>query len=336
MTRNTGIQLDLNWFFILASAAAIFFGGFTSGWTADDTVKSSDVFIKVRATAVVQGEDILLGEIADIQAPVFLAEGIAALELAPAPKPGKMKPVDGKRIRDLIMGHDLVDSEMQVSVPKRVFVKRDSQEIDDNLLRKEADTYLSEILGTDTYEINQFSVRGLSVYPSGELTLVMTRKGELDNKGRFSFQLDVMVDHVKWDRLNVKGKVALKKPVVCAARDLKRGAVLTDADVRIQEIDIFQKAGDYLTSLSQTDQMTLNTNVSMGTCLDTNDLKLAPVVKRGEVIKLVAVKNRLSIVTLGICKEDGYTDQPVTVENLQSGKLVRGLVRKNATVEVVF
>ncbi|HCY85173.1 MAG TPA: flagella basal body P-ring formation protein FlgA, partial [Desulfobacteraceae bacterium] len=327
MIRNTCIKKNLKRLYILAIAAAIAFGLYTPGWTAGDTVKSSDVSIQVRATAVVKGDDILLGEIADIQAPDFLADGIAALELAPAPKPGKMNQVDGKRIRDLIMGHDLVDPEMRVTVPKRVFVKRDSQEITDALLKQEADHYLTGILGTDTYEIKQFSVRGLSVYPAGSLSLAMARKGELDNKGRFSFQLDVMVDDVKQDRLNIKGKVALYKSVVCAAGDLKRGTLITDADVRIQQIDIFRKGGDYLTALSDVDRMALNTNVSLGTCLEKDDFKPAPVVKRGEVIKLVAAKNRLSIVTLGVCKEDGYVDQPVMVENLQSGKLVRGLVR---------
>jgi flagella basal body P-ring formation protein FlgA len=67
-----------------------------------------------------------------------------------------------------------------------------------------------------------------------------------------------------------------------------------------------------------------------------DEFKRAPAIEKGAVIKLVAQKNRLSIITLGISKEDGYPGKHVTVQNLTSGKLVRGLVTADGTVEVVF
>jgi flagella basal body P-ring formation protein FlgA len=101
-------------------------------------------------------------------------------------------------------------------------------------------------------------------------------------------------------------------------------------------MDIFEIGDDYLENLAEVDQMALTANVDTGEHLKKGVFKITPTVKKGDVIKLVARKKRLSIVTLGICREDGYANQPIMVENMKSGKLVRGLVKKDATVEVVF
>lgn len=322
--------------FLLLLFAAALPGICLPSWAGDRAVISGDILITVRDTAVVKGETILLGEIAAIHAPLFLKDGLADLELGRSPKPGKMSQIKGSRIHKLILNHDLVDPGMRIEVPARVFVKRGSQEIGDEILRKKADQYLAETLGTESYVIKMFQVRGMGVYPQGGLSLVMARKGAMDKKGRFSFQLDVMVDEIKRGRLDIKGRVALYRRVAVAARDLKRGSALSDADVKFQDTDVFQLNGDPLASVADVRQMVLNVNIKMGDALEKGDFRPAPVVKRGEVIKLVARKETLSIVTLGVCREDGYANEPVRVENLQSGKVVRGLVAPDATVVVIF
>jgi flagella basal body P-ring formation protein FlgA len=82
--------------------------------------------------------------------------------------------------------------------------------------------------------------------------------------------------------------------------------------------------------------MMVTRRIDKGECITQKEFKQAPTIEKGAVIKLTAKKNRLSIITLGISKEDGYPGQPVTVQNLTSGKLVRGLVTSDGTVEVVF
>jgi flagella basal body P-ring formation protein FlgA len=101
-------------------------------------------------------------------------------------------------------------------------------------------------------------------------------------------------------------------------------------------MDLFGQQPDVMTSVEQVNGMVITRTIDKGECVTRGEFKQAPAIEKGAVVKLVAQKNRLSIVTLGISKEDGYPGQPVTVQNLTSGKVVRGIVRADGTVEVVF
>ncbi len=309
---------------------------YSLGWALDESGSARGIHIQVKENVVVKGPDVLLGEIAQIDAPQFLKDGLIVLEVGPSPKPGRMKQIQGKRIHSLILAHDLVDEEMRIEVPKRVFIKRGSQKLEESLLKEELGRYLSGFLGNQEYKLKAFRVRGLEPYPDGELELVLDKPGTLGSKGKFSLHVNVLVDGIKQDRVNIKGRVAVYKSIAYAARSLKKGEAPTSADVQFQTMDIFEIKDDYLENLGDVNQMALTVNIDKGDCLRRGIFKKTPVVKKGDVIKLVARKNRLAIVTLGICRQDGYENQPVMVENLNSGKLVRGLVKKNATVEVLF
>ena len=321
---------------ILVVATLLYLCLYSLGWALDEPGAARGIHIQVKENVVVKGPEILLGEIANIDAPQFLKDGLTDLEIGPSPKPGRMKQIQGLRIHNLIAAHDLVDEEMRIDVPKRVFIKRGSQELEESRLKEELGSYLSGLLENQEYKLKAFRVRGLELYPGGELELVIDTPVTLGKKGKFSLHVDVWVDGVKQDRVNIKGRVAVYKSVAYAARSLKKGEVPTSTDVQFQTTDIFEIKDGYLETLGDVDQMALTVNIDKGDCLRRGIFKKVPVVKKGDVIKLVARKNRLAIVTLGICRQDGYENQPVMVENMNSGKLVRGLVKKNATVEVVF
>lgn len=305
-------------------------------WGTGEPAGVSDIHIRVNETAVVKGPDVLLGEIASIDAPAFLKNGLAAIEIAPSPKPGRMKQVQGKRISNLIEGHALTDETMRIDVPQRIFIKRKSQELETEQLKALVDRYLSEDLELSEYRITEFRIRGLETYPAGDLEVVMDRPKGIGNKGKFSFHTDILVDGVKIDRVNLKGRVAVYKSVLCAVRNLSRGEVVGPSDTALKTVDIFELSGDYLESMDSVDRMALTANIGKGEHLRKSVFKKAPLVRKGDVVKLVARRNRLSIVTLGMCREDGYENQPVMVENMKSGKLVRGFAKNEATVEVMF
>ena len=77
-------------------------------------------------------------------------------------------------------------------------------------------------------------------------------------------------------------------------------------------------------------------SMAKGDVVDAHRLKALPLIEKGDVITLVAHQGNIRILTSGISMEDGYVDQPIEVENLRSGKLVRGLVRAKNTVEVMY
>lgn len=294
------------------------------------------IIIEVARTAEVTNPVIYLGEVASITAPDFFKEELTRIDLGKSPRAGRMKQLSGARVTAAINAMGLNDNDINIQVPKRVFVKRAAQELAPSYVEKALGRFLSGFLTKGNFKLKAFRVRGLEPYPQGDLSLVFDKRYTPSSNGRLSIHAEVWVDGVKEDRLTVTGRLSHIKPVVVAATRLERGQTITPADVTLQDMEVFGRQADVMTSVDQVSGMVITRTIDKGECVTPDEFKRAPAIKKGAVIKLVAKKNRLSIITLGISKDDGYPGRPVTVQNLTSGKLVRGLVTADGTVEVLF
>lgn len=294
------------------------------------------ILIEIARTAEVTSPVIYLGEIANITAPDFFKEELTRIDLGKSPRAGRMKQLSGERITAAINAMGLNDYDINIQTPKRVFIKRAGQELDPAYVEKGLRQFLAKFLPKEQFKLNAFRVRGIEPYPQGDLSLVFDPRYTPPSNDRLSIHAEVWVDGVKQDRLTVTGRLSQMKPVVVSATRLERGHTITPTDVTLQETDVFGRHKDLITSVDRVIGMMVTRNINKGECITQKEFKQAPAIEKGAVIKIVAKKNRLSIITLGISKEDGYPGQPVTVQNLTSGKLVRGLVTSDGTVEVVF
>lgn len=294
------------------------------------------ILIEVARTAEVTSSVIYLGEVANITAPDFFKEELTRIDLGKSPRAGRMKQLSGARVTASINAMGLNDNDINIQVPERVFVKRASQELAPSDVKKALGQFLSGFLPKEKFKLKAFRVRGLEPYPQGDLSIVFDKRYTPSSNRRLSVHAEVWVDGVKEDRLTVRGRLSQIKPVIVASTRLKRGDIITPADVTLRDMDVFGQQSDVMTSVDQVSGMVITRTIDKGECVTRGEFKQAPAIKKGAVIKLVAQKNRLSIVTLGISKEDGYPGRPVTVQNLTSGKLVRGLVTADGTVEVLF
>jgi len=294
------------------------------------------IVIDVARTSEITSPVIYLGEVARITAPDFFKAELARVDLGKSPRAGRMKQLSGNRITAAINAMGLNDNDINIQVPERVFVKRASQELDPYRVETALGHFLSGFFSKDGFKVKAFNVRGIEPYPQGDLSLVFDKRYTPSDNGRLSVHAEVWVDGVKEGRLTVTGRLSQIKPVVVAAIRLERGQIITPADVTLRDMDVFGLQPDVMTSVDQVSGMVITRTIDKGECVTRDEFRQAPAIEKGAVIKLVAQKDRLSIVTLGVCKEDGYPGQSVTVQNLTSGKLVRGLVTADGTVEVVF
>ncbi len=294
------------------------------------------ISIHVHGTAEVTGPVILLKDLATINAPDFFQEELARIDLGKSPRAGRMKQLSAERITSAVNAIGLEGKQIFVQVPKQVFVKRASQALDPALVEKDVIHFLSGFFPKGDFELTAFRVRGIQAYPPGDLSVVFDKRYTPSGNGRLLLHADVWVNGTRLDRLTITGRLTLFRSVVVASKRLERGQIITSADVTLQSMDVFGQKSDLLFSVDQVDGMVMTRTVDIGACVTRDEFRQAPTIEKGAVVKLVARKNRLSIVTLGVCKEDGYKGQPVAVENLTSGKIVRGLVQENGTVEVVF
>jgi flagella basal body P-ring formation protein FlgA len=303
---------------------------------AADRSGSHEVKIVVAETNQVQGAQILLGEVSQIQASPFLQEVLQKLEIGNSPKPGKIKQLNKRRLVSLIRSQPGIPEGVLIDVPKKIYVKRASQQIQQQDFHKQVNLFLSDIFRDQEYELIHLGVDASTLYPQGNVELVVDSRSSVDKQGNLTIFMDVLIDGNREDRMRISGKVAVYGTFLCAARDLAKGEPLLETDVYSVRKNSFDLRSEVAGSYQEIEKKILKTNLQKNEYIRSSFLQEIPLVHKGEIVTLVARKNTLLIVTSGVSEEDGYADQLIRVENIGSGKTVRGLVKERSTVEVVY
>jgi flagella basal body P-ring formation protein FlgA len=301
-----------------------------------DPVPNADIQITIKETSRVVPSQIFLGDIADIQANGLLKEALEKVVLGSSPKPDQIKSFDRKKICAVVRGQRYLPKNITILSPQRVYVKRVGQVISKQDVRHVMDQYLTRAFNNRDCQLTSFIVRGLEVYPQGKTTLLLDPGGSISKNGRLSFFLDVIIDGKKEDRVSVSGAVAVYETVLHTSRAYAKGETISRETVYPEKKNIFELADKGIKTFEEIDQKVLKSNIRKGDVIKQNLLMDPPLIQKGDMVKLIAANETLSIVTSGISREDGFKDQVITVENISSGKFVRGIVKGKSKVEVMY
>lgn len=293
-----------------------------------------EVFIEVRATSTVNTRKIYLGDIAEIQAPELLKRKMKTIHAGFAPSPGEIKLIDGKRLKSKLESNRLINTRMALVVPDKIYIKRGSQEISPEELKEIFIRYVRKNADHRDYEIRNFSIRGLDVYPEGDLFLSPPLNRGRDVMGRLTLYMDVQVDGNDYGRISLTGTVDMFDDVVCASKFLQRGTILSNGDVQIKRINISKVRDDFLTDPRNVSGLVTRTSLKEGSVIALRMLDEPDIVQRGDIIKLVVENGALRIVTLGISRSDGKRNDTIRVENIRSGKIVNAIVTGKGSAKV--
>jgi len=296
---------------------------------------SAGISIDLAATSRVDTERISLAQISEIQAPDFLAGEIGKMDMGYAPKPGEIMKFDKDRLLSKIYSNSLVSRDAPVSGPDTIYVKRSSQSVSEETVRAAFMKYAASETRAEDFKLRNFHVRGFEAYPGGELRIVFDQSRRFEPGGRFSTRAGVHVNGKEVDTLLLNGWIDVYETLVCAKAPVKRKTVIQPEDLEVKRVNTSGMRGSYADSVEKVAGMISKSRIDDGDFIRLDRLENPPLVKRGEVVKLIASKGNLRIVTSGISKEDGSSDASIRVENLRSGRIVRGIVKGRSRVEVV-
>jgi flagella basal body P-ring formation protein FlgA len=301
------------------------------------TIMAAEEFsIVVNKTSEVNSEKIYLEDIATIKAPSFLKQEIGAIEIGSSPDPGEIKIILKDRLASKIHSNQLIDKNVLVNVPDKIFVKRLTQRLEIDDLKERFLKYVETFQEDNKFDLRDFSVRGLEPYPKGKLTLLFDKDNRFDGKGRFSIRVDVLVNNYSVDTLSLSGWLDIYEQFVCARVPLERNKIIEAESLYYKKVNTSQLRQNYVKKIENIVGKISHNRIKKGDLIRINLLKQAPLVHRGQAIKLVAKREGLKIITAGISKEDGIADDLIRVENLSSGKIIRGFVKGKSLVEIYY
>ena len=129
--------------------------------------------------------------------------------------------------------------------------------------------------------------------------------------------------------------VIVTAKVVVAARTLPRGHLLTEEDLAVEDRDVTRALSGYVTVPAQVLGQRLKSQLLSGRMLTPALLEADKLVRRGQMVTLMVNNGGIAIRMTGRALSDGALNQRIRVENLNSGRIVEGIVRSRENVEIL-
>lgn len=299
------------------------------------------VSVRVSTEASVQGDEILLGELAAIDGDGALAARLRALRLGAAPYPGGSVPLTGAAIRARLRQAQIDPARLELALPERVLVTRAFQVVPTaGLIEAATREILSRLPATAPGEAPY------ALVPIGRPDDLRAPTGRLELSARSQLPqppvtfvasaVTVRVNGFDYQTLPVTFRVGRYERVVVAARALDPRAVLGAADFRIETRPSVDLPPQVLREVDPNADLEATRPIAAGEVLTTYLLRSKLAVRRGDTVTLLLEGQGFRIMTLGQAAEDARRGDPVRVLNIASKREVLGTVEKVGTVRVPF
>jgi flagella basal body P-ring formation protein FlgA len=289
--------------------------------------------------AEVTEDTVQLGDIADIKGgnQAFL-QRLRTLVIGKSPLPGKSCEIKGAYVKTRLKHNDIPLSQVIFRNEAKIEVSRSFIEVHEKEIEKIVYDF---IYGNAPWDRNKMRVTNIRVakqiiLPEGHVTYTVSPLHHSDLLGTEVLPIIFKVDGTVQKKMWATVDIALFGEVVVTKKPLGRYQVITEDDIQLQEVDMAQVPSTVVTSceevLGKRTKRAINANV----VLKNNLIELPPLVKRGDIVKIIAQSDTLKISAIGEIKQKGHRGERVRVENLGSRKEIYARVVDSQCVKVDF
>jgi flagella basal body P-ring formation protein FlgA len=278
--------------------------------------------------------EVRLGDIAHIEsASIGDDEKIVQLRtisLGKSPRAGDSVVIEGGTILEQMRSTGIRLDSVLYSLPRQVRVTRAFREVSPDELQRALDSFLTKQekhldikkivmeqpvkIPTDSFGVE---VVGLQATRPGHFGVDYRSVAGSDE---VRFQMKALAD--EWRLMPV------------AAKPLKKGQVVSAADVQLNRIHGIAVAREMIEQLGDVVGKTLTRDVGQGEMFQAKAVTLPPVITAGSRVSMLYRHGRLEASAVGVALESGAAQQEIKVRNEDSQKTVTARVVDKGLVEV--
>jgi flagella basal body P-ring formation protein FlgA len=170
--------------------------------------------------------------------------------------------------------------------------------------------------------------------PPGKLEVeVIPADPQIVTSRRFTmiFRVDGRVEK----NIAIRAELEAIAPVVVAAGDLGRGAILSARDLNVVETDLVGLRNPCFDPEELVGKK-LRQTVRLGAPIDRIQVDFPPLIKRGQAVTINLLQGRLLLTAIGEAQQDGREGETIRVRNNSSRKEVLCRVTSTGQVQVEF
>ena len=295
--------------------------------------------IRVLKNVEIEDDKILLGKIAVIKGenPEFIQK-LRAIVIGKSPLPGKSRQIDEHYIKIRLKQNSVDLSGIILDVPEKNEISRGFIEISRERIEKMA---LDFIYKKIPYEKNRARVKKIRancsvVLPKGRVTYKVVPSPNMDFFGLIPLSVVFNVNGLFQKKVSVTVDIEVLTEVVVTKRPFGRYKMITEDDICLQKRDISKLPSNIITSSEDVLGKRAKRAINAKTVLRADLIEFPPLVRRGDIVSIIAESDGLKITALGEVKEKGHMGEKIRVVNLDSKKGIYARVLNSNTVRVDF
>lgn len=295
--------------------------------------------ISIGSNVQVNNEKVFLGHIAGIDGPdPLLNEALKRIVISRAPQPGASRVLRGNTFRTRLKQNGINLSQLVLQIPAEVVVTRSFVEVGPEKIKKLVSDYILQNILKDNVEghIKNIQVTDSLRLPNGGITFKVVPPSNRKLVGKMPFAVHFNVNGKFYKRVWATATVEVMRNVVVTRKPLGRHKQITEDDIVLLKMDLAKLPSDVITHPDAILGKRTKRAIGAKTVLRANSVELPPLVKRGDVVVILAESNGLKITTLGQVKRKGRLGESIPVVNYNSKKILYARVLDSSTVKVEF
>lgn len=294
--------------------------------------------IRIKSGVLARGNDVTIGELADITPVGAEALAIGQIPFGPAPIPGYARAVTRTEILQRLAAAGQRPDRFQFKGAAEALVQAVTVDIAADRLVEEATVVLQAVLhqqgGDVEFEVDN-RVRSVQA-PPGRISqdLRPRLRGAAAQGSMAVVDVDIVVDGQVNKTVPVTYRLTRYHQVLKVLGSVRAGTPLGPENLALSREKVAQTTGLYLTSFEQVAGAIARRDLQGGRLLMLGDLGAPALIRRGEFVTVVLTRGRVKVTARAIANHDAAINEPVTVTNPESRAQITGIAAAPGTVVV--
>ena len=310
-----------------------------AGVLATSAPASGLVRIVLQDKASVDARDVVLGQIARIECEdPQMRQKLLDLPVASVAAPGQSALIRLEQVDLRLKQLGLKADQYNLSASGPVTITRRFSEVSEERIAAAVRAFIQNRAPWkhDQMKIRYIDARQSLQVPPGSVSFQITPPRHTDWLGAVPFYVTVKVDGQSIRRLHVATYIEVWNDVVLSAKPLGRGQPIGEADIQVRKMDLARVPVNAVLDSRQVIGRRTNRAIAANSIFRNDMVEIPPLVRKGDLVQVVAESDMLRITTRGIARENGGKGERIRVKNLRSKKTIYAQVVDANLVRVDF
>jgi flagella basal body P-ring formation protein FlgA len=334
-TNNPQTQMPKQLYAILFCVLAV---AFSAGITAE-LLANALTTIRVRERVEIDGDEVLLGQIAEIQgSDPQLTRHLENILIGKAPLPGKSRQYDEGLLKMRLRQYHIDLSAVILEAPELVEVSRSCIKIPKQKIEEMVSGFLLQNIPRENknMRIKEIRVPEEVVLAKGQVSYKVSVADNQSLRGKCSIAVEFSVNGSDQKKIWAIATIEVLGPVVVTRKPLGRYQPIDEDDIELKTMDLSDLPDDVITDPEAILGKRTTRAIGAQVPLRADTVELPPLVKRGDLVVIIAESSGLKITTRGQVKKKWRLGEQIPVINLDSKKVLYARVIDANTVKVDF